>query len=90
MTGVIRAAWRAAVPPWAFSADLVLSSFLQYDATSDDFGANNRLRWTLRPGCDLFLVWTRGWRVGDEEDDGLHLRPVSDELVVKLRWTFLR
>ena len=74
---------------YSFSPDLVLSSFVQYDSESSNFGANTRLRWTIHPGTDLFVVWTRGW-LRDPDQGGFHLEPQRDEAVVKLRWTFQR
>lgn len=44
---------RAEVKP---SADLQVSSFLQYDNESHSFGTNTRLRWTFNPLGDLFVV----------------------------------
>jgi hypothetical protein len=49
-------------------------------------GANTRLRWTIKPGKDLFIVWNRGWRHVLATPD-LALRPDSEYLAVKLRWT---
>jgi len=41
---------------YAFTPDLVLSSYTQYDSGSRNLGTNSRLRWTLQPGNDLFVV----------------------------------
>ena len=73
---------------YAFTPDLILSSFTQYDSESRDLGLNNRLRWTLRPGRDLFVVWNHGWRHPLESHSGTTLTPINDSLVAKLRWTF--
>ncbi len=72
----------------AFTPDLILSSYTQYESASGDIGMNNRLRWTIRPGRDIFVVWNHGWRrpIGTRGDWSLH--PVDDSLVVKLRWTW--
>jgi hypothetical protein len=72
---------------YAFSPDLVLSAFTQYDSESNDLGFNSRLRWTIRPGRDLFLVWNRNWKRLPEP--GYRLERDSDQVVVKLRWTSL-
>jgi hypothetical protein len=69
---------------YAFSPDLLLSVFTQYDSESEDLGFNSRLRWTIRPGRDLFLVWNRNWKrlppnkTFDRE---------ADQVILKLRWT---
>jgi hypothetical protein len=46
-------------------------------------------RWTLTPGRDVFLVWNRNWRHPLSEG-AFAASPVSDEVVLKLRWTFRR
>ena len=40
-------------------AVIVLSSFAHYDSGSQNVGTNTRLRWTITPGNDLFIVWNR-------------------------------
>lgn len=72
---------------YAWSPNLVLTSFIQYDTESQNVGANTRLRWTIRPGNDLFIVWNRGWQRLVTRPD-LSLVPQSDLIAVKLRWTF--
>lgn len=70
---------------YAFTPDLVFSTYVQYDTESRDLGLNARLRWTLQPGADFYLVWNRGWT---EMGEGrYHLPPVGEQLVLKLRWT---
>ena len=73
---------------YAFDPDLLLSLNLQYDSPSRTLGINTRLRWTIQPGKDLYLVWNRGWLRSDLSDRPNYLRPIDDQLVVKLRWTF--
>jgi len=75
---------------YSWSPNLVLSSFIQYDTESQNLGGNNRLRWTIRPGNDLFIVWNRGWRRLLTSRDDLALLPESEAVAVKLRWTFRR
>jgi hypothetical protein len=66
----------------------VLTSFLQYDNASQNIGNNLRLRWTIQPGSDLFIVWNRGWKRMILTRDDLSIVPDSELLAVKLRWTF--
>jgi len=70
---------------YAFSPNLIVSSYTQYDTESHQVGINNRLRWTIRPETDLFVVWNRGWQHGllDAEPE---FAPLRDQFVVKLRW----
>ncbi len=71
----------------ALNPNLVLSSFIQYDTVTQNIGANNRLRWTIRPGRDLFIVYNHGWQ-RLLPSPGLSLIPDSEFLAVKIRWTF--
>jgi hypothetical protein len=75
---------------YAWSPNLVLTSFIQYDTESQNVGTNTRLRWTIRPGNDLFIVWNRGWQKLNLEPHQLSLLPDSETFAVKLRWTFRR
>jgi len=78
--------WQSKVS-WAWNPNLILTSFIQYDTASQTVGANTRLRWTFKPGKDLFIVWNRGWHHVLPSPD-LGLVPDSEFLAVKLRWTF--
>jgi hypothetical protein len=71
---------------FAFSPDLVLAGYVQYDSVSRNVGLNARLRWTVRPGNDVFLVWNRGW-LSPAEGNGFGLSKQSDQVVLKARWT---
>jgi hypothetical protein len=72
---------------YAFSPDLAISSYFQYDSASREIGTNNRFIWTLRPGRELYVVWNRGWK--KPLDAGFRdSLPEYDLLAVKFRWTF--
>ena len=72
---------------FAWNPNIVLTSFIQYDTESQNVGTNTRLRWTFKPGRDLFVVWNRGWRHLLNTPD-LSLPPESEFIAIKLRWTF--
>jgi len=72
---------------YAWNPNLVLSSFIQYDTGSQNIGTNTRLRWTVRPGNDLFVVWNRGWQ-RIVTDPHVSIVPQDDLIAIKLRWTF--
>ncbi|MGC2743945.1 MAG: DUF5916 domain-containing protein [Candidatus Angelobacter sp.] len=72
---------------YAWNPNLILTSFIQYDTDSQNLGTNTRLRWTIKPGNDLFIVWNRGWQRLITRPD-LSLVPQSDLIAIKLRWTF--
>jgi len=74
---------------WTYSPspDLALSFFSQYESESRILGWNARFRWTLKPGNDFFVVWTRDW-LRTDPDAPLRFQRETDSVVVKLRWTF--
>lgn len=45
----------------AFTPDLSWNSAVQYDNLSSQVGLNSRLRYTYRPGSDLYFVVNQGW-----------------------------
>lgn len=73
---------------YAFNPNLAFNSFLQYDNESQNFGSNSRLRWTIRPGNDFFIVWNRNWQRLYLTPYDRPIIPESELLAVKLRWTF--
>jgi hypothetical protein len=75
---------------YAWTPNLVLSSFVQYDTESQNIGTNTRLRWTIKPGDDLFIVWNRGWQRLILSPHDTSIVPQSDIVAVKVRWTFRR
>jgi hypothetical protein len=79
--------WQAA---YAWSPNLVLTNFIQYDTDSQNVGSNTRLRWTIRPGNDLFIVWNRGWQRLLLSPRDFGVVPENELLAIKLRWTFRR
>jgi hypothetical protein len=75
---------------YAVNPNLVLTTFLQYDTDTQNVGNNLRLRWTIKPGNDFFVVWNRGWRKLRLSPHDLALEPDTEVLAIKLRWTFRR
>ncbi len=73
---------------YAFTPDLIFSYYAQYDNESNDLGVNARLRWTIRPGTDLYLVWNHNWDHPVGSESSWTFEPVSDQAVVKLRYTW--
>lgn len=71
---------------YAWNPNLVLTSFIQYDTDSQNVGTNTRIRWTIKPGNDLFIVWNRSWQKLVTRPE-LTLIPQSDLIAIKLRWT---
>ncbi len=65
------------------SPSLTWNIVTQWDNVSDTFGLNSRIRWTINPGNDLFLVFNQGVDTSDGS-----WRPISSEISTKLSWTF--
>jgi len=68
-----------------FSPDLQVSSFLQYDTESKSFGTNTRMRWTIRPTIDLFVIYNHNL----VDIDNRWIRQ-SNEFLVKIQYSFRR
>lgn len=73
---------------YCLSPTFVVSAFAQYDTDSRNVGVNTRLRWTVQPGTDFYVVWNHGWQRPFGEDSWRVLEPVSDQAIVKLRYTW--
>jgi len=56
----------------AFSPDLSWNTIAQYDNRSGQLGFNSRLRWTFRPGNDVFLVFNQGYDYDNWRFERLH------------------
>ena len=72
---------------WAFSPRLNTTLFAQWDNQSDRASVNARLRWTVRPGSDLFVVWNSAWPTGLERPVPW-LQPARGGLVAKYVYFF--
>ncbi len=60
-----------------------MASYIQYDTESDLLGSNTRLRWTLRPQADLFVVYNHNIRSLEDR-----WQQESNQLLVKLQYAF--
>lgn len=66
-----------------FSPNLIWNITNQWDNDSDEFGVNSRIRWIIKPGQDLFIVFNSG-----VDTSNGRWRPTNTELSTKLAWTF--
>ena len=41
--------------------ELSFSANIQYDNVSRELGMNNRVRWIITPGSDIYLVYNHNW-----------------------------
>jgi hypothetical protein len=72
----------------AYSATprLSFSNLIQYDNRSRNLGWQSRMRWTLRPGNDLFFAFNQGWI--DEDGDRLRFRVQDNRISAKFQYSF--
>jgi hypothetical protein len=45
-----------------FSSKLALTNFIQYDTDTRNMGLQSRLRWIIKPGREVYLVFNHEWR----------------------------
>ncbi len=69
---------------YSVSPFLTFFNLVQYDNESRDLGWQSRVRWILRPGNEVFLVFNQGWL---RRPDG-SFRSASTGLAGKLQYTF--
>jgi hypothetical protein len=65
------------------SSDLSWANLIQYDTDSELLGLQSRVRWTVRPEAELFMVFNRGW----VRENGAYL-PRFDSGSVKFQYTW--
>ena len=65
---------------------LTFFNLVQFDNQGTSLGWQSRVRWTLRPGNDVFLVFTQGWL--EDEARSLSFHPTETKLAGKLQYTF--
>jgi hypothetical protein len=76
--------WKARLT-YAPTSHLALSTLAQYDSDAGEAGLNTRLTWTLSPGHDVIVVWTRHY-VDPTQGGFQNLRRDADEIIVKTKW----
>ncbi len=71
---------------YSFTPFLTLYNLVQFDNGSRNLGWQSRLRWILKPGNDIFLVFSQGW-AQDEQND-FRFRMTDRKLSFKIQYTF--
>lgn len=71
---------------YAASPSLAVSNLIQYDNRSRNLGWQSRVRWTLRPGNDLFFAFNQGWI--QEETGNLRFRMQESKMSGKFQYSF--
>lgn len=70
---------------WTPTTNLLLTGDLQYDNVSEEIGINGRVRWTVKPGSDVYFVVNQSLaRVGPER----RFESTTTEAVAKVGWTW--
>ena len=71
---------------YAVSPFISLSNLVQFDNRSGNLGLQSRVRWTLKPGNDVFFIFGQGWV---QELGGFYdFRQQDSRLATKLQYTF--
>lgn len=66
------------------SPRLALNTLVQWDTVSKNVGLNSRIRWIVKPGCDVFLVLNKGLEYRDDRS----FKSLQSDLTTKVGWTF--
>ena len=72
---------------YSASPFLTFSNLIQFDNRSRNLGWQSRVRWTLRPGNDLFFVLGRGWIRETTPDGNDRFRALDTKVSTKVQYT---
>jgi len=64
-----------------------VSNLIQYDNRSRNMGWQSRVRWTLRPGNDLFFAFNQGW-IQEADGGTLRFRTQDSKVSAKFQYSF--
>ncbi|MGE0447028.1 MAG: DUF5916 domain-containing protein, partial [Vicinamibacterales bacterium] len=68
------------------SPRLAVSNLVQFDNRSKNLGWQGRLRWTIRPGDDVFFVVNQGWI--QETGERVRFRAMDRKISAKVQYAF--
>ena len=68
------------------SPRLAFSNLVQFDNRSRNLGWQSRVRWTMRPGDDLFFVFNQGWI--QEAGENIRFRAMDRKVSAKIQYAF--
>ncbi|HLG15451.1 MAG TPA: DUF5916 domain-containing protein [Blastocatellia bacterium] len=71
---------------YSVSPYLTFFNLVQFDNESRNLGWQSRVRWIIRPGNEVFLVFNQGWL--QDEGGGFRFRAAETSLAGKLQYTF--
>jgi len=75
---------------WDASPWISLNSNVQYDDVSELLGLFALMRWIVKPGNDVYLVYTHNWQQQDADADSLDPRftTISRGASLKVNYTY--
>jgi hypothetical protein len=73
---------------YAASPILAFSNLIQFDNRSNNLGWQSRVRWTLRPGSDLFFAFNQGWLYELESERNRRFRAQDSKVSAKFQYSF--
>ena len=68
---------------YTFTPDLQLGLLGQYDNISESLGVNFRVKWTPRPGNDIYFVINQGYDTSLDQ-----FRATTGDVTLKGTWTY--
>jgi hypothetical protein len=71
---------------YSVSPFLSFFNLVQFDNESKNLGWQSRVRWIIRPGNDVFIVFNQGWL--QDERGGFKFRSADTRLAAKVQYTF--
>ncbi len=71
---------------YSVSPFLTFFNLVQFDNESRDLGWQSRVRWIIRPGNEVFIVFNQGWL--QDERGGFNFRSAGTRLAGKMQYTF--
>jgi len=73
---------------WHITPWISVTGSLQYDDVSEIMGLYAKFRWIIRPGSDLYFVYTHNWLNLDEQPLRFDLTTNSQGVASKINYTF--
>jgi hypothetical protein len=82
-TNLVRMSWA-----WNLNPLISITGSMQYDDVSNVIGLFARARWIIRPGNDLFFVWSHNWLNDDDPLRDRRYATLSRSAAMKANYTF--
>jgi len=73
---------------WHISPWTSITGNVQYDDVTDIAGLFVKFRWIIRPGSDLFIVYTHNWQNYGNNFEDINLSTLSKAAITKINYTF--